>query len=95
MATLNGFVFNNEAVPLEAIHHLRKAVGLVNHKLGTLEALSNSNISVVNFMLIQGMYREDHLSAEIHWNGLRKIIKLRGCLLQLEDDHTLALKICK
>ena len=95
MATLKEFVFGSEAVSLEAIYHLRKAVGLVNQKLGTSEALSNSSISVVNFMIVQGMYKEEHPSAEIHSNGLQKMIELRGGLSRLGEDPTLLLKICK
>lgn len=95
MATLNGFVFSNEAMSLEAIYHLGMAVRLVNQKLDTSEALSNSSISVVNFLLIREMYRGEHSSAMIHRNGLRKMIELRGGLAQLEEDHMLILKICK
>lgn len=95
MATLNAFVFATEAPPSEANYHLGKAVGLVKEKLGTAEALTNSNISVVNFLAVRDMYRGDQLSAEIHLKGLLKMVELRGGLSQLEGDCTLALKICK
>jgi hypothetical protein len=95
MATLNGFVFAREAESLEAVHHLGKAVGLINQKLDTVEALSNSSISVVNFLIIREMFRDEQYSAEIHLKGLQKMVRLRGGLSRLEDDRTLVLKISK
>lgn len=95
MATLNGFVFDREAESLEAVHHLGKAVGLINQKLDTAEALSNSSISVVNFLIIREMFRGEQSSAEIHLKGLQKMVRLRGGLSRLEGDRTLVLKISK
>jgi hypothetical protein len=95
MATLNGFVFASNPLSLDAVRHLAKAVGLVNEKLATPDALASSSISVVNFLVVREMLRGDKHSAEIHLNGLRKMIALRGGLSALRDDHTLALKICK
>ncbi|KAH8880878.1 hypothetical protein GQ53DRAFT_521227 [Thozetella sp. PMI_491] len=95
MATLNAFVFAREDVPLEAIHHLGEAVNLVNQQLNTTEALSDSSISVVNFLIILEMFRGEHLSAQVHVQGLRKMVSLRGGLSRPEIDPTLAMKICK
>jgi hypothetical protein len=95
MATLNGFVFASNPLSLDAGRHLAKAIGLVNQRLATPDALAGSSISVVNFLVVREMFRGDRNSAEIHLNGLRKMIALRGGLSVLQDDHSLALKICK
>lgn len=95
MATLNGFVFGTQATPSEAIYHLGRAVSLVNERLGTTEALSNSNLSVVNFLIVREIHRGDQESANIHMQGLSKMIELRGGISQLAEDRTLTLKICK
>ncbi|KAH8651186.1 hypothetical protein BX600DRAFT_100372 [Xylariales sp. PMI_506] len=95
MSTLNGFVFATEAEPPEAMHHLGKAVRLVNQSLDTADGLSNSNIFVVNFLAVRDMFREEQPNVDIHWQGLQKMIKLRGGLSQLEDDLHLILKIHK
>lgn len=94
MATLNEFVFASEAASSEAIYHLGQAISLVNQNLGSEEGLSNSSISVVNFLLIRNMFRDEQSGARIHLHGLREMLALRGGLSQLED-RTLVLKICK
>ncbi|KAF7558920.1 hypothetical protein G7046_g5233 [Stylonectria norvegica] len=98
MATLNGFVFASDAGAFEASYHLGKAVRLVNEKLDTAEALTSSSLSVVNFLVVRDIHRGEQSSAEIHFNGLRKMVELRGGLSELEADcadGTLAQKICK
>jgi len=95
MATLNEFLFAGEVASSEAIYHLSQAISLVNRELGTAEALSNSNLAVVNFLIFQGLLQERKLTAEVHLKGLRKMVELRGGLSQLEEDSKLVLKICK
>jgi hypothetical protein len=95
MATMNEFYFGSEVASSKAMGHLSQAISLVNQSLHTAEALSNSNIAVVNFLIVQGLVREERSKAEIHLNGLRKIIELRGGISQLGADPLLALKICK
>lgn len=79
----------------KAIYHLNQAVRLVKQKLQTVEALSNSNLAVVNFLIVQELLREEQSKAEVHSQGLQKMIELRGGLSQLGEDSLLALKICK
>ncbi|KAK7229755.1 hypothetical protein V2G26_001925 [Clonostachys chloroleuca] len=94
MAILNSFVFGREPVSWEAAYHLGHAVALVNEKLDTPDALSNSNLAVVNFLVIRDIFKEDEASAKIHLRGLQKMLELRGGLCMVED-RTLALKIAK
>ncbi|CAH0004411.1 unnamed protein product [Clonostachys byssicola] len=94
MSILNAFVFGREPVSWEATYHLGQAVALVNEKLDTADALSNSNLAVVNFLVIRDIFKEDEASARIHLRGLQKMLELRGGLCTIED-RTLALKIAK
>ena len=95
MATFNEFFFDREIVSSKAIYHLNQAVRLVKQKLQTAEALSESNLAVVNFLIVQELLREAHSVAEVHLKGLHRMIELRGGLSQLGEDSLLALKICK
>ncbi|CAH0018991.1 unnamed protein product [Clonostachys rhizophaga] len=94
MSILNSFVFGREPVSWEATYHLGQAVALVNEKLDTPDALSNSSLAVVNFLVIRDIFKEDEASAKIHLRGLQKMLELRGGLCMVED-RTLALKIAK
>lgn len=94
MSILNAFVFGKEPVSWEATYHLGQAVALVNEKLDTPDALSNSNLAVVNFLVIRDLFKEDEAGAKIHLRGLHKMLELRGGLCMVED-RTLALKLAK
>lgn len=97
MATYVQFFSGRETVSTssQAIYHLNQAVGLVNKKLQTVEALSNTNLAVVNFLVVHELLRESGSKARIHMKGLQKMVELRGGLSQLEDDDLLAVKFCK
>jgi hypothetical protein len=58
------------------------------------EALSDSTICMVMMLILQEQTRHEKAS-EIHYEGLRKMIKLRGGLSQLESCPTLLLKMSK
>ncbi|KAB5542787.1 hypothetical protein GE09DRAFT_226450 [Coniochaeta sp. 2T2.1] len=95
MATLNHFMFGREVSAVAAIHHFTQAVGLVNQALDTPAALSDANLSVVNFMVVQKLLRGERSEAEVHLRGLERMIQLRGGLSSLQQDRMLMLKICK
>ena len=95
MATLNHFIFGREVSSVAAMYHLTQAVGLVNRALETPAALSDSNLSVVNFMVVQELLRGARSQAEVHLRGLEKMIRLRGGISALQQDRMLMLKICK
>ncbi|KAB5566070.1 hypothetical protein GE09DRAFT_727896 [Coniochaeta sp. 2T2.1] len=95
MATLNHFMFGKEMSAVAAIHHLTQAVGLVNQALDTPAALSDANLSVVNFVVVQKLLRGERSEAEVHLRGLERMIQLRGGLSSLQQDSMLMLKICK
>ncbi|MBV36668.1 MAG: hypothetical protein CMP47_14640 [Rickettsiales bacterium] len=97
LATLNNFFFGAQGVSSRAIYHLSQAVRLVNQQLQTAQALSNSNLTVVNFLIVHELLGESRLEAEIHLRGLHRMVMLRGGLMNLEDSEPslLVLKICK
>ena len=95
MASVSAFFLGRKSLPTEAIYHLNQAVRLVNAKITTSEALSDSVISVVNLLVLQGLIREDQSHAKTHLDGLRKMVELRGGLGQLLQNEPLLVKICK
>jgi hypothetical protein len=95
MATLNQFFFGRHVASSDAAYHLTKAVILVKQSLDTPEALSNTNISVVNFMVVHELLNGAKCRAEVHLEGLKKMVELRGGISKLGDDSMLMVKICR
>jgi hypothetical protein len=95
MASLTAFISGKEHLPPKAIYHLNQAVSLINTRLDTSEALSDSSLAIVNFLTFQGLVLEKYTHAKVHLNGLRKMIELRGGLEQLSLNEVLLVKICK
>lgn len=95
LATWNAFFLGSAAIPVDAGIHLDRAIQLVNQKLDGPQALSDSSLSVVNFLIVQGLLQEVHSVVETHSKGLQQMIELRGGLSRLEENKLLLLKICK
>jgi hypothetical protein len=95
MATMNEFILDKPFETSKSIYHLNQAVRLIRQKLQTPEALSDSDIAVVNFLVVQGLLKEDQTVAEVHLKGLYEVLSLRGNLEQLENSPLLASKFCK
>jgi hypothetical protein len=95
MSSLDSFFSGSEYLPPKAVHHLGCAVNLVNTRLGTAEALSDSNLAAVNFLVVHHLVREEHEQAQVHYRGLQKMVELRGGMARLAHDDVLALKLCK
>ncbi|KAF1979765.1 hypothetical protein BU23DRAFT_496621 [Bimuria novae-zelandiae CBS 107.79] len=95
MASMDSFFTGRGSLAPKAVYHLGCAVNLVNKKLATADALSDSTLAVVNFLVVQHLVREEHVQAEVHHKGLRKMVELRGGLSQLAHNEMLALKLCK
>ncbi|KIV99252.1 uncharacterized protein PV09_09023 [Verruconis gallopava] len=94
MATMNAFFFNYESLPMQISHHLSQAVRLVNEQVKSLE-FTDSTLSVVNFLIVQGLVQEDLERAAIHREGLQRIVEVLGGLSKLKLHPTLLLKIHK
>jgi hypothetical protein len=95
MGTLTQFFFGRDAVPSDTVSHLTQAVILVNRSLDAPEALSDTNISVVNFMVVHELLNGAKLRALVHLKGLQKMVELRGGILALRPNLMLLVKICK
>lgn len=95
MEACNEFFFGKNESSTLALSHLSKTLTLINRRLAGDEALSDSTIGIVLMLIIQGQIRKEHHQAEIHYEGLRKMVTLRGGLGQLENNLPLVLKICK
>ncbi|KAJ4376858.1 hypothetical protein N0V85_008978 [Neurospora sp. IMI 360204] len=96
MAALSDFFFGDQALTPDAIYHLSQAIHMVNRTLETNGALSDSNLAVVNFLVIQELLRDSMKSkAEVHLKGLQRMLELRGGLNSLGEDNPLGIKISK
>lgn len=94
METFNDFLVGRETVSPKGMYHLSQAVSLVNETLDTPAALSLSNLTVVNLLIVQGMLKGGRSTAAIHLAGMRRMLELRGGLSKVEEDW-LAVKFCK
>lgn len=95
MANLHDFFFGgHSSASKAAVYHLSQAVKLVNQQLRTPKAISNSSLAVVNHLVGQELLQGGQPIAEMHLEGLQKMVELRGGLSQLVDN-VLILKICK
>lgn len=95
MMSLRSFMFGSTSIPPDALYHLSQAITLVNTSLGTSSALSDSNLSVVVFLVLQGLVREEYNHAKVHMDGLKNMIALRGGLDRAGLNEVLLVKICK
>ena len=95
MQTCNEFFIGNGASSQMALYHLSQTFTLVNKRLQSDEALSDSTLGIILLLMLQEQIRKAKLETGIHYEGLRKMIELRGGLCQLEGNLPLLLKICK
>lgn len=94
METFIKFFTGGGANSPEVLYHLSKTFALVNKRLESDEALSDSTLGVILMLVIQEQVRREPAEAKIHFDGLRKMIELRGGLSQFEKNRTLLLKVC-
>lgn len=81
----------------KALHYLSHTFALVNKRLRSDEALSDSTIGIIVSLISQEQIRRNRTAAEIHIRGLGRIVELRGGLDKLEAEGSLllVLRICK
>ncbi|KAH8680749.1 hypothetical protein BX600DRAFT_504504 [Xylariales sp. PMI_506] len=95
METSNEFFATGGVSSKKALNHLSRSFALVKKRLESDQALSNSSISIVLSFIFQEQMRHDRENAKIHYEGLRRMVELRGGIDKLEDTLPLLLKICK
>ncbi|PYH91363.1 hypothetical protein BO71DRAFT_51560 [Aspergillus ellipticus CBS 707.79] len=95
METCNAFFFSEGNTSTKALYHLSQTFVLVNKRLQSNEALSDSTLGVILMLIFQEQLRKAKIDSKVHYEGLRRMIDLRGGLNKLEGNWPLVMKICK
>ncbi|KAH8812227.1 hypothetical protein F5884DRAFT_784799 [Xylogone sp. PMI_703] len=95
MDTCNEFFFGYGVSTAKALHHLSKTFTLIKKRLESDDALSDTTLGIILLLIFQEQMRKSKLASRIHYDGLKKMIELRGGCSQLEQNISLLLKICK
>ncbi|KAF2170841.1 hypothetical protein M409DRAFT_18813 [Zasmidium cellare ATCC 36951] len=95
MQTCNEVYDSNDSVSPRALSHIARSLPRVQRILNSDEALSDASIAIVLSLISQEMIRKCNEEIEIHFQGLTRMVDLRGGLPKLEDNRALTLKICK
>ncbi|OBT73385.1 hypothetical protein VF21_07679 [Pseudogymnoascus sp. 05NY08] len=95
MEACNGFFLGGDLTSSEALYHVSQTFILIRKRLESEEALSDTTIGIILMLILQEQVRKEDRAAEIHYEGLKKMVELRGGLGQLERNPPLLLKICK
>lgn len=95
METCIEFFLGHKHSSPEVLYHLSETFRLVNEKLNSDEALSDTSLGTILMLIIQEQIRKEKQQADVHYQGLRRMIQLRGGISTLENNPPLLLKICK
>lgn len=95
METCNSFFADGRIESLETMYHISQALTLVNQRLRGKEALTDSTVTMIVMLILQEQIRKEDEKINIHFEGLQKVITLRGGMGDLEGNSALLLKICK
>lgn len=68
---------------------------MVQRRLESEDALSDSTMAIVISMFHQEQIRKQYAAAKVHMDGLQRMVKLRGGIETLRDSPYLLLKTCK
>lgn len=80
----------------EGLRHLNRGLALVNQRLAGDDALSDATFRLVIMLILHEQMCRKEAAAEIHFQGLTRMVELRGGLDKLEaTGKSLVLKICK
>lgn len=88
------FLYNGASSP-KALYYLSQTFALVRRRVHDDTAVSDGTVALVLNLVIQEQVRGQMEQAAMHFQGLQRMIELRGGLEQLEGDPQLVLKICK
>jgi hypothetical protein len=95
MDATNAFFVRGGPQGPEGLQYYSRSLALVKDRLLGHEALSDSTLMLIILLILQEQMRQEIESARVHYEGLKKMIELRGGLEQLEDNAPMALKVCK
>ncbi|KAF3015841.1 hypothetical protein E8E14_005616 [Neopestalotiopsis sp. 37M] len=92
MDATNAFFVRGGPQGPEGLQYYSRSLALVKDRLLGHEALSDSTLMLIILLILQEQMRQEIESARVHYEGLKKMIELRGGLDQLEDNAPMALK---
>lgn len=79
----------------EELHLLSQAYAHIKQRLQGPDALSDSTIAIVVAFAHQEQIRGGRSRAQVHLEGVRRMVQLRGGIGALEGNLPLTLKLCK
>lgn len=94
MASTNEFFLGKGTSSPQALAYLSNSLFLVKRRMEGENALSDSTLCMVMMLILQEQVRHGEAS-QIHYEGLSRMINLRGGLSQLQSCPTLLLKMSK
>ena len=95
MQACNEIFLSDGNSPKKALYHLSQTFTQIQKRLDSEDALSDSTIALISSLIFQEQIRNQFEAAQVHAQGLQRIIQLRGGLDQLEGNATVVLNICK
>lgn len=89
------FFFSDTYSSSETLQHLSMTFALVNQRLASGQAVSDSTLAIVVMLIQLAQLRDEHPHIDVHFKGLWQMVALRGGLCEMESNPALMLKICK
>ncbi|CRG89921.1 hypothetical protein PISL3812_06960 [Talaromyces islandicus] len=95
ISILNNLIAEPED-PLQAVRHLSHTFRLINQRLSGSDAVTDATIAVVLMLTQYERHDNQHWRAMVHFQGLERMIKLRGGISRLRETMPiLAIKIAR
>ena len=82
-------ITGKEACSSEYRHHIASAVRLINSNLASDQAVSETSIAGVITLCVLSSIREQPWQTKVHFDGLCRMIELRGGMHTLSDNPAL------
>ena len=95
MQVCNEIFKRNGDSPAKALYYLDQTFHYVQKRLEGNDALADSTMMIVLSLVHQELLRNYQSAASVHFEGLEKMVQLRGGLEGLRHNSTLLLKIYK
>lgn len=83
------FAQGKEAYSPEYRHHICMALKLINDKLSSDKAVADTNLAGVIALCLLSSLREQPHQTKIHFDGLCKMIEVRGGMHELQGNPAL------
>lgn len=86
------FVAGRNSCSRDYRHHVSMALRLMNERLSTTDGLSDASLASVMMLCLLSSIREEPWQTSIHFDGLCRMIDLRGGMEALSGNPALAEK---